>query len=171
MTDLRPASRHWLTASLCAALVAGPVMGSASAAPCPIALPVAGEFSSGFGHRGGRLHPGVDIRAPVGSEVRAAAGGMVIFAGRYFAYGIMLEIEHRDGSVARYAHLARINPDIRPGAVVLPGEPVATLGRTGRTTGPHLHIELRRHGRAVDPWPWLTRTACLADTEVAEAPR
>ena len=80
-------------------------------------------------------------------------------------------IEHRDGSVARYAHLARINPDIRPGAVVLPGEPVATLGRTGRTTGPHLHIELRRHGRAVDPWPWLTRTACLADTEVAEAPR
>lgn len=173
MTFLRLPTRSALHACLVAALLAAPGLtaGGAMAAPCPIALPVAGEFSSGFGYRGGRMHPGVDIRAPIGSEVRAAAGGMVIFAGRYFAYGIMLEIEHRDGSVARYAHLARINPGIIPGAVVLPGEPVAILGRTGRTTGPHLHVELRRDGRAVDPWPWLTRTACLADTEIAEAPR
>jgi murein DD-endopeptidase MepM/ murein hydrolase activator NlpD len=150
-----------------AALPAAPAL----AAPCPIALPVAGEFSSGFGSRGRGFHPGVDLRAPHGTPVRAAAAGTVVFTGRWYAYGTIIDIEHRDGSVARYAHLSRIAPEVRPGATVLPGQLIGAVGRTGRTTGAHLHIELRRYGRPVDPWPWLTRTACLDDTLVAEAPR
>lgn len=143
----------------------------AAAAPCPTALPVSGEYSSGFGYRGRAFHPGVDLRAPMGSEVRAAAGGTVVFAGRYYAYGLMLEIRHNDGTIARYAHLARFARGVSVGDIVIPGQPIGAVGRTGRTTGPHLHVELRRDGRAVDPWPWLTRTACTGDTLVAEAPR
>jgi murein DD-endopeptidase MepM/ murein hydrolase activator NlpD len=143
----------------------------AGAAPCPISLPVLGEYSSGFGHRGRGFHPGVDLRAPVGSPVRAAAGGTVVFAGRYYAYGLMIEIRHVDGSTARYAHLARFARGLSVGQPVQAGQPIGAVGRTGRTTGPHLHVELRRDGRAVDPWPWLTRTACLDDRQVAEAQR
>jgi murein DD-endopeptidase MepM/ murein hydrolase activator NlpD len=133
-------------------------------------MPVAGEFSSGFGPRGRGFHAGVDIRAPVGSPVRAPVGGNIVFAGRYYAYGLMLEIEHRDGTRSRFAHLARFAPEARVGTYVFPGQLIGTVGRTGRTTGAHLHIELRRDGRAVDPWPWLTRTACLDDRQIAEAP-
>jgi murein DD-endopeptidase MepM/ murein hydrolase activator NlpD len=145
--------------------------GAAQAAPCPQALPVAGEYSSGFGPRGRGFHPGVDLRAPHGTPVRAAVGGTVVFAGRWYAYGTIIDIEHRDGTVARYAHLSRIGPGVAPGATVQPGQQIGAVGRTGRTTGAHLHVELRRHGRPVDPWPWLTRTACTGGTELAEAPR
>jgi murein DD-endopeptidase MepM/ murein hydrolase activator NlpD len=143
----------------------------AAAAPCPLGMPVAGEFSSGFGHRGRGFHPGVDIRAPVGTPIRAASGGTVVFAGRYFAYGVMIDIEHQDGTRARYAHLSGVAPGIRLGGQVAAGEVIGRVGRTGRTTGAHLHVELRRDGRPVDPWPWLTRTACIEDTQLAEAPR
>lgn len=160
-----------LTGRICGMMIAGTALvpAAAFAAPCPIGMPVAGEYSSGFGYRGRGYHPGVDIRAPIGSQVRAAAGGRVVFAGRYFAYGIMLEIEHWDGTRARYAHLSGVLSGVTPGSEVLAGQPIGLVGRTGRTTGPHLHVELRREGRAVDPWPWLTRTACADGTEVAEA--
>lgn len=151
---------------LAAALVALP--GAAMAAPCPIAMPVAGEFSSGFGSRQGRPHPGVDTRAPVGTPVSSAGPGRVVFAGRYFDYGLMVEIEHPDGSRARYAHLARFAPGISAGAPVRAAEDIGVVGRTGRTTGANLHVELRRDGRPENPWPWLTRSACLPWTEVAE---
>jgi murein DD-endopeptidase MepM/ murein hydrolase activator NlpD len=147
------------------------IPGPAMAAPCPVVLPVQGEFSSGFGQRGRRVHPGVDLRAPVGTPVHAPVAGTVVFAGRYYGYGLMIEIEHRDGSRSRYAHLASFAPDVRPGAEVLPGERIGRVGRTGRTTGAHLHVELRRNGRAEDPWPWLTRSACQEATQIAEAPR
>ncbi len=142
----------------------------ALAAPCPTAFPVAGQVSSGFGMRHGRMHPGLDLRAPIGTPITAAAAGRVVFAGRYYHYGLMVEIEHADGTRARYAHLSRIAPEARQGAEVAGGGPIGAVGRTGRTTGPHLHIELRRDGRPVDPWPWLTRTACAPFQDVAEAP-
>lgn len=154
------------TIPLAAILVALP--GAVMAAPCPVAMPVAGEFSSGFGTRQGRPHPGVDIRAPVGTPVTAAGPGVVIFAGRYFDYGLMVEIEHRDGSRARYAHLARFATGIGAGAAVRAAADIGVVGRTGRTTGANLHVELRRDGRAENPWPWLTRSACVPWTEVAE---
>jgi len=144
--------------------------GAAMAAPCPIAMPVAGEYSSGFGQRHGRPHPGVDIRAPLGTPVTAAGPGVVVFAGRYFDYGLMVEIEHPDGSRARYAHLARFAPGIGAGAAVRAAQQIGVVGRTGRTTGANLHVELRRNGRAENPWPWLTREACIPGIEIAEAP-
>lgn len=144
---------------------------AAHAAPCPIGMPVAGEYSSGFGHRGRGFHPGVDIRAPVGSPIRAAAGGTVVFAGRYYGYGIMIDIEHRDGTRARYAHLSRVARGVGVGDRIAAGQVIGNVGRTGRSTGPHLHVELRRDGRPINPWPWLTRTACTDGIEVAEAPR
>jgi murein DD-endopeptidase MepM/ murein hydrolase activator NlpD len=156
-------------AAVTSAWASGPA--PAAAAPCPIALPVVGEFSSGFGYRGRRMHPGVDLRAPVGTPVHAAVGGTVVHAGRYYAYGIMVDIEHQDGSRARYAHLRGLSQGVHLGARVSPGQQIGAVGRTGRTTGAHLHIELRRNGRAEDPWPWLTRTACLDDRQLAEAPR
>ncbi|HYF06147.1 MAG TPA: peptidoglycan DD-metalloendopeptidase family protein [Acetobacteraceae bacterium] len=143
----------------------------ALAAPCPIVLPVAGELSSGFGRRWRRSHPGVDLAAPVGTPVMAPVGGTVVFAGRSFGYGLMVEIEHRDGSRARYAHLSGFAPGVSAGATVAPGQRIGAVGRTGRTTGAHLHVELRRNGRAEDPWPWLTRTACLDERQLAEAGR
>lgn len=143
---------------------------AAQAAPCPARMPVQGYFSSGFGPRGGGWHSGVDLVAPAGTPVFAAASGTVAFAGTYYAYGLMVEIMHRDGTRARYAHLRSFAPHIRPGATVAAGEQLGAVGRTGRATTAHLHLELRRDGRAVDPWPWLTRTACRGFDEVAEAP-
>ena len=147
-----------LTLTVATLLAAGP----APAAPCPVAMPVGGEFSSGFGWRDGRLHPGVDIRAPLGTQVRAASGGTVVFAGRYYDYGLMVEILHEDGSRARYAHLAGFARGIVAGRRVAANDPLGTLGRTGRTTGSNLHVELRRDGRPVDPWPWLSGATCPA---------
>ncbi|MBR0653155.1 M23 family metallopeptidase [Roseomonas terrae] len=160
--------------SLAAGIAAGAVAvmpGAAYAGPCDGLLPVAGEYSSGFGGRGRGFHPGVDIRAPNGSPITAARSGRVVFAGRYYAYGLMVDIEHADGSVARYAHLSRIAPGVAVGAQIGPNGSIGAVGRTGRTTGAHLHIELRVDGRPVNPWPWLTQTACLEDRQVAEAPR
>lgn len=160
-----------LGAACMAAIAAAPV--AAEAAPCAVVMPVAGEYSSGFGYRGRGFHPGVDIRAPHGAPIRAAREGTVVFAGRYFAYGLIVDVQHVDGTVARYAHLSRIAPGVAPGALVGANGDLGNVGRTGRTTGAHLHIELRRDGRPVDPWPWLTQTAssCLDDRQVAEAPR
>lgn len=170
---VRPLGSRRRRLEACAVLLAGGMLApvAATAAPCPIALPVSGEYSSGFGYRGRAFHPGVDLRAPVGSPVRAAAGGTVVHAGRYYAYGILVEIRHADGSSARYAHLGRTAAGVQVGGTVLPGQLIGLVGRTGRTTGAHLHVELRRDGRAMDPWPWLTTTACTGDTQVAEAPR
>lgn len=137
----------------------------ARTAPCAAAMPVAGNLSSGFGLRHGTLHPGVDLRAPIGSGVNAAASGTVVFAGTWFDYGLMVEIEHADGSRARYAHLARFANGLQTGTTVKPGDRIATLGRTGRTTGPNLHVELRRAGRPVDPWPWLIGATCKVGAE------
>lgn len=143
---------------------------TAEAAPCPIYTPVVGaEYSSGFHYRGRRFHPGVDLRAPIGTPVQAPVGGRVVFTGRWYAYGLIVDIQHNDGSLSRYAHLSRI--DVLPGAAVRPGQRIGAVGRTGRTTGSHLHVELRRGGRPEDPWPWLTRTACIDSVELAEAPR
>lgn len=156
-------------AACAAAIIATP--SAAQAGPCDGALPVAGEYSSGFGYRGRGFHPGVDIRAPYGSPITAARAGRVVFAGRYFAYGLIVDVEHADGTVARYAHLSRVAPGVSVGAMVGPNGAIGAVGRTGRTTGAHLHFELRVDGRPVNPWSWLTQTACLDNRQVAEAPR
>ena len=128
--------------------------------PVPVGLP---RLSSGFGWRVdpilGRpaLHSGIDIPGPLRSPVLAAAGGVVHFAGKAGGYGNMIEVDHGGGLVTRYAHLSRFL--VRSGARVERGEDIAMMGSTGRSTGSHLHFEVRLNGRATGPLAWLTGEA------------
>lgn len=111
-----------------------------------------------------RIHHGVDIRAPKGSPALAFKGGTVIRANRFSSYGLTVEIRQYDGLVARYAHLNKIL--VKQGEEVNAGIQVGEVGRTGRTTGAHLHFELLRDGESLDPMQFLTRAEqvvrCLA---------
>jgi murein DD-endopeptidase MepM/ murein hydrolase activator NlpD len=130
-------------------------------------MPLEGRISSRFGRRRDpihgrrRSHSGVDIVAPRGTQITAAAAGTVVFAGRQGGYGKMVEIEHADGRRTRYAHAAQLL--VSPGDAVEDGQPIATVGSTGRSTGPHLHFEVTENGVRVDPLQvlakdsWLTR--------------
>jgi murein DD-endopeptidase MepM/ murein hydrolase activator NlpD len=125
----------------------------------PVDLP---RLSSGFGWRVdpilGRLalHSGIDIPGPLRSPVLAASGGVVHFAGKAGGYGNMIEVDHGGGLVTRYAHLSGFL--VRPGARVERGQEIATMGSTGRSTGSHLHFEVRLNGQATGPLAWLTDT-------------
>lgn len=147
-----------------AALLTGILVSPAFSEPCKAVMPLIGEKSSSFGswHQGGR-HSGTDIRAPRGTPVVAASGGVIVHSGSYYAYGVMVEIEHLDGSRARYAHLAKLAPGIRRGNAVEAGSLIGYVGRSGKATGYHLHLELRRDGRAVDPWGWINKVDCLQE--------
>ena len=109
-------------------------------------------------------HSGLDLVAPHGSPARAAAAGTVVFAQNYFAYGLMLDIDHGSGVVTRYAHLAAFAPGLRPGSRVAAGQVIGQVGRTGRATTAHIHFEVRIHGRPVDPKPYLSLANCTART-------
>ncbi|MDE4620670.1 M23 family metallopeptidase [Sinorhizobium meliloti] len=133
----------------------------------PLASPApAADVSSGFGNRLdpflGRpaLHAGTDFRAPTGTRVRATAGGTVTAAGPAGGYGNMIEIDHGNGVSTRYAHLSAILVNV--GDAVKADAVIAKSGSTGRSTGPHLHYEVRLNGHAVDPARFLR-----AGTELA----
>ena len=120
-------------------------------------------------------HPGLDLVAPHGSPARAAAAGTVVFAQTYFAYGLMVDIDHGGGVVTRYAHLSGFAPGLRPGTRVAAGQQIGQVGRTGRATTNHIHFEVRINGRPVDPKPYLSLANCTQRTptvriEEARAP-
>jgi len=124
--------------------------------------PVAqGWMSSGYGYRvdpfNGRRawHGGVDFAGPQGSAVMAVAAGVVTRSGRDGAYGNTVEIDHGDGLVTRYSH-NRENR-VAAGDLVKKGQIIATLGRTGRASGAHVHFEVSRDGRSLDPAPYIQR--------------
>jgi murein DD-endopeptidase MepM/ murein hydrolase activator NlpD len=94
-------------------------------------------------------HPGVDVAVPVGTEVRAAGGGLVVEVGESDQYGRFLRLVHADGYETLYAHASRIL--VQRGQRVAAGQLIALPGNTGRSTAPHLHFEVRRAGQAVDP--------------------
>jgi murein DD-endopeptidase MepM/ murein hydrolase activator NlpD len=126
----------------------------------PSAKPVeAIDFTSGFGVRsdpfrgGAAMHAGVDIRGPYGTPIYATADGMVGRAGRAAGYGNLVELEHGRGIQTRYGHLSSIL--VQPGQRVKRGELIARMGSTGRSTGNHLHYEVRLDGSAVNPMPFL----------------
>jgi murein DD-endopeptidase MepM/ murein hydrolase activator NlpD len=129
----------------------------------PMLHPAAGRYSSGFGQRvdplgaGTGFHPGLDIAAPKGAAVTAAAAGEVIHAGPAGTYGNMIAIRHADGTETRYAHLSAV--DVKVGDRVAAGAALGAVGSTGRSTGPHLHFEVRRDGKAVNPRPYLDGAA------------
>jgi len=114
-----------------------------------------GWISSYFGHRHdpftGRkvFHGGVDIVGKEGSEIKALASGVVSFANRKGAYGQLVEINHGNGISTRYGHNKKLL--VHAGQIVRKGQAIALLGSTGRSTGPHLHLEVRKDGQAVDP--------------------
>lgn len=112
--------------------------------------PVAeGYISSSFGERNGRRHTGLDIAAPQGSEIMAAADGLATFAGENGGYGNYLVIDHGGGVETRYAHCSEIL--VKEGDRVGRGEVVALVGSTGNSTGPHLHFEITENGEFLDP--------------------
>lgn len=117
------------------------------------------EISSSFGFRrdpftgGGAMHSGIDFRGPIGAPIYAAADGVVSFAGVKTGYGNVVEITHGNGLMTRYAHMSRFSA--RVGQRVAAGVPIGAIGNTGRSTGPHLHFEVRINERAVNPRPFL----------------
>ena len=126
----------------------------------PQVLPASMEFiSSGFGYRadpfsgGAAFHAGLDFRGPVGAPIHAAAKGVVTFAGVQQGYGNCIEVSHGNGLMTRYAHMSGFRARI--GQAVNAGDVIGLIGNTGRSTGPHLHFEVRVNGTAVNPRPFL----------------
>ncbi|MDL2351678.1 MAG: M23 family metallopeptidase [Pseudomonadota bacterium] len=126
----------------------------------PSRMPVSGAaLTSGFGMRwhpvigGRRAHKGVDLAEPVGSPVYATADGMVSRADWFSSYGLFISLEHGGNIQTRYGHLSRLN--VAAGQTVHKGDLIGYVGTTGRSTGPHLHYEVRIAGVAVNPIPYL----------------
>lgn len=122
--------------------------------------PVANTESSGFGWRDdpirhrAKFHSGTDFRGKHGTPVLAAGPGVVVFAGRRGGYGNLIEIDHGGGVLTRYAHLRRFEAKLD--SVVVAGQQIGQVGSTGRTTGPHLHFEVRLADSPVDPIAAMT---------------
>lgn len=131
---------------------AGPVP---SGRPAPLRWPLAApRVTSRFGKRWGRPHEGIDMGAPIGTPVYAAAAGSVLYSGdQVRGYGNMVVLKHADGLVTVYAHNSRLL--VRAGDQVGAGQEIARVGDTGRSTAPHLHFEVRRRDVPVDPIPFL----------------
>ncbi|WEJ31682.1 peptidoglycan DD-metalloendopeptidase family protein [Devosia sp. SD17-2] len=127
----------------------------------PIHMPMTGNYrnSSGYGNRkdpftGGRaFHAGLDFAAPTGTTVFSAAKGVVSFVGTKSGYGKVVEVTHATGHITRYAHLSGYLA--REGQSVNAGTPIAKVGSTGRSTGPHLHFEIRKGDAPIDPRTFL----------------
>jgi murein DD-endopeptidase MepM/ murein hydrolase activator NlpD len=125
----------------------------------PSIWPVRGSVSAGFGERidplngEGAFHSGMDIAAPTGTEVMAAADGMVLSAGPEAGYGNAILLDHGNGITTKYGHLSQI--DVVVGQEVKRGQMIGAVGSTGRTTGPHLHYEVHVHDTPVNPAKYL----------------
>ncbi|MBB5715805.1 M23 family metallopeptidase [Sphingomonas aerophila] len=139
----------------------GQGLGSIGAIAIPSVQPVSKlQFTSNFGIRSdpfrgtAAMHAGVDIPGPVGTPIYATADGMISNADRRGGYGNMVEINHGKGIATRYGHLSKIL--VADGQRVTRGQLIALMGSTGRSTGPHLHYEVRIDGHAVNPIPFLT---------------
>ena len=128
----------------------------------PSGYPVAaGYIGSGYGSRTdpingfGEYHTGIDFDAPVGANITAVADGVVTFNGERPGYGNVVEVDHGNGYMTRYAHNSKNVAGV--GQRVHAGDVIAKVGSTGRTTGPHCHFEVWLHGRAVNPWTYVNK--------------
>jgi Rod binding domain-containing protein len=141
------------------------LVGATGAAPATqLAWPVHGggleQICSGFGPRSDpfthatRMHRGIDIDAEAGTPVYPVAEGRVVFAGTRGGYGTMVIVEHRDGFETRYAHLDEV--EVADGDWLDGSQTLGSVGSTGRSTGPHLHLEVRQQGEARDPMSFLS---------------
>jgi murein DD-endopeptidase MepM/ murein hydrolase activator NlpD len=120
-----------------------------------------GLITSGFGYRpdpftgGGAFHPGLDFKGAYGAPIHAAAEGLVSFVGQIRGYGNVVEISHGNGLLTRYAHMSKTMA--HTGQQVAAGDVIGAIGSTGRSTGPHLHFEVRINNSVVNPRPFLER--------------
>lgn len=127
--------------------------------PLSVPLQTPYHFSSGFGVRpdpfdgDDRMHSGLDLVSTYGSPIVAPAAGVIIFAGQQHGYGNVIYINHGYGFITRYGHLSEIR--VHVGQRVLPGQRIGSMGSTGRSTGTHLHYEIRYEGRAMNPVSFL----------------
>ncbi|WP_242649789.1 M23 family metallopeptidase [Yoonia litorea] len=121
----------------------------------PFSMPVRSNFrfTSGFGPRWGRLHAGTDFAGPIGTPIYATADGVVSHAGWSSGYGRLIKIQHDFGIETRYAHLNSM--DVRVGQRVSRGDRIGAMGNSGRSTGPHLHYEVRESGDPVNPMNYI----------------
>lgn len=127
--------------------------GAVGRSGAPFEWPLRGILYARFGPRAGGLHDGIDLSAPEGTPIRVAAPGRVLFAGEQRGYGRLVIVEHEPGLHTLYAHNRDLR--VREGQEVRAGQVVATVGATGRTSGPHLHFEVRVKGVPVDPLGYL----------------
>ena len=122
-----------------------------------------GWMSSEYGmrvdpfHGNKRWHGGVDFAGRKGSDIIAVASGVVTWSGERSGYGLMVELNHSDGYITRYAHNDKNVADL--GAIVKKGDVIAKMGSSGRSTGPHVHFEVFKNGRTVDPASYIRRTS------------
>jgi lipoprotein NlpD len=120
--------------------------------PSPVGVlqwPLRGVLYARFGKKGREPHDGIDLAAPAGTPVRTAGEGVVLFAGAQSGYGLIVVVSHERGFVTVYAHNRDLR--VRTGQTVRPGQVIATVGESGKTSGPHLHFEVRVEGEPVDP--------------------
>jgi murein DD-endopeptidase MepM/ murein hydrolase activator NlpD len=134
----------------------------------PSIMPTAGWLSSAFSRS--RFHPilhirrphdGIDVSAPMGAPIVAPAAGTVILVGKQRGYGNILEIDHGNGIVTKYAHCSRVL--VRRGQHVNRGQEIAAVGNTGLSTGPHLHYEIHVNGKVVDPLTYVLPSGAIPE--------
>ena len=135
-------------------------------------LPVEGRLSSGYGMRvhpilnQEMMHHGIDLAAPEGTGIKAASAGRVSFSGWSKGYGNLVEVDHGQGIISRYGHnsenLVKVGDEVKAGQLL------GRVGSTGRSTGPHLHFEIRKDGRAIDPYAMLDRGKATAHKDSAK---
>ena len=111
------------------------------------------RFTSGYGPRWGRMHNGTDFAAPHGTPIRSTADGTVTYVGWQSAYGRLIKIKHDFGIETRYAHLSKFR--VKKGQRVSRGQHIGDMGNTGRSTGTHLHYEIRIGGKAINPMKYI----------------
>ena len=142
----------------------------------PSAMPTGiTTVSSGFGYRrdpfngSGAMHSGIDFKGPRGQPILAAARGVITHAGWKSGYGKTVEITHGNGLMTRYAHLSKIR--VRTGQKVKRGLQVGAMGSTGRSTGTHLHFEVRLNGSAINPLPFLKENTDVLEVQASARQR
>jgi lipoprotein NlpD len=141
-------------ASLTAGRASVAPRGSIASAPAGVLQwPLRGVLYARFGKKGREPHDGIDLAAPAGTPVRTAGEGMVLFAGPQSGYGLIVVVGHEKGLVTVYAHSRDLR--VRTGQTVRLGQVIATVGESGKTSGPHLHFEVRVEGEPVDPLRFL----------------
>ena len=126
---------------------------AADKAPFDIPVKASFRFTSGFGQRWGRMHAGTDFAGPIGTPIYATADGVVTNAGWSSGYGRLIKIQHDFGIETRYAHLNAMHVSV--GQRVSRGERIGDMGNSGRSTGPHLHYEVRVGGEPVNPMIYI----------------